>query len=112
VSTQQIQEERKGQAILEAAQAIERAKPDTPHLDAAMGEILAPDEYRIAALVAELAEMVVRQERAIDHIADHVVAAQDTEIRALKKRVEELENAAAAAAPSSAEASGEAKKKQ
>jgi uncharacterized protein (DUF305 family) len=56
-----------------------------------MGEILAPDEYRLAALVAELAEMVVRQERAIDHISDQVIASQDAEIRTLKERIAKLE---------------------
>jgi hypothetical protein len=56
-----------------------------------MAEVLAQDDYRIAAIVAELAEMVVRQERAIDHITDHVVAANSTEIEALGKRLAKLE---------------------
>jgi hypothetical protein len=52
VSTQQIQDQRKDRAILEAAELIERAKPDTPRLSEAMAEVLVTDEYRIAALEA------------------------------------------------------------
>jgi uncharacterized coiled-coil protein SlyX len=36
--------------------------------------------------------MVARQERAIDHITDHVLAEQSTQIEALKKRLAKLES--------------------
>jgi hypothetical protein len=93
VSTQQVQEARKGQAILDAAELIERSKPDTPHLSAAMAEVLAQDEYRIAAILYEVAELATRQERAIDHLEGHVLAAREREIQALEQRVSTLEAA-------------------
>ena len=45
----------------------------------------------MVALVFELAEMVVRQEKALNHIVDHVDPSQDKEIEMLKERLEKLE---------------------
>jgi uncharacterized coiled-coil protein SlyX len=58
-------------------------------------EALIGDFDRLAVIVAELAEMVVLQQRAFDHMADHVLAAQDKEIERLRERVEKLEGAGA-----------------
>jgi hypothetical protein len=102
VSSIEVQQQRKGEAISAAVEAIERSgKPDTPHLDAARAEVLAPDEYRLTAIVAELAEMTVRQERVLNHLEDHVVPSQDKEIQALKEHIKALESSGSEAAKSS-----------
>jgi uncharacterized coiled-coil protein SlyX len=86
-----VQEQRKAGYIADAAEAVKEAKPDTGRLDEVLAEPLIGDEHRLAALVAELAEQVLRQERAIEHVGTHVVASQDKEIERLQKRVEQLE---------------------
>jgi hypothetical protein len=91
VSDLVIQRQRKAEALRDASELVVRAKPDAERLSVAMAELLIGDEDRLAAIVYELAEMVVRLDRAVDHLADHVVAAQEQEIGALKKRLDELE---------------------
>jgi hypothetical protein len=45
-------------------------KPDAERLDMTLGEPMLADEDRIVAIVAELAELVGRQERAIDELVE------------------------------------------
>ncbi len=82
------QETRKAQNIEAAVEAIKGTKPDTLRLDEALAEPIIGDDHRIAALVAELAETVARQDRTITHLVDHVIASQDKEIEQLRERVE------------------------
>jgi hypothetical protein len=96
MSTVQIQQQRTAQAIAAAAEAIREAKPDADRLRQVEAEALIGDFDKIAVIVAELAEMVVLQQRAFDHMADHVLAAQEAEIERLRERVEELEKGATA----------------
>ena len=98
MSSIEVQQQRKAEAIRDAAELIRRSKPDTEHLSAAMAEPVLPDVDKLAAIASELAEMVVRQERAVDHLEGQVLAAQEKEIEALHKRVEDLEKSGAPAA--------------
>ncbi len=91
MSSVEAQLQRKARNIEAAAETLRETKPDTSRMDEALGEFLIPDDHRIAAIVAELAEQVQRQDRAIDHLGTHVVASQDKEIERLQKRVEQLE---------------------
>jgi len=88
MSSPQIQNTRKAQNIPAAAEAIREMKPDTFRLDEALGELLIGDEHKVVAIVAELAETAARQDRAITHLVDHVIAGQDKEIGRLRERVE------------------------
>jgi hypothetical protein len=94
------QQQRKAENIRDASVLVESAKPDAERLLLANAELLLADEDRMAALLYEVCEMVVRLERAADHLNDHVVSAQGKEIESLKKRVAALEpSRAASAAP-------------
>jgi hypothetical protein len=94
VTSAEILTQRQAQALNEAAELIRAKKPDTPRLDAALAEVFISDEGKTAALVFELCEMVVRQERTIDHMDTHITKGQDVEIERLAKRVEKLEKGA------------------
>lgn len=85
------QQQRRAASIQDASELVVRVKPDAERVTQALQELLLPDVDRLAALAYELSEMVVRQERALDHISDHVISAQEQEIRALSNRVEDLE---------------------
>jgi uncharacterized coiled-coil protein SlyX len=91
MSSVEMRELRKATNIAAAAEALRETKPDTFRLDEALGEALIGDDHRIAAIVAELAETVARQEKAFNHLVGHVIASQDKEIERLQKRVEQLE---------------------
>jgi nucleoid-associated protein YejK len=82
------QQRRKAQNLDAAIEAIREAKPDTDRMDEALGEAFIPDEDKLTAIVAELAEAFARQERAFGHLTDHVAAD-------LTKRVEQLEKSEA-----------------
>ncbi len=88
MSSVQVQETRKAQNIQAAAQAVRETKPDTFRLDEALGELLIGDDHKVVAIVVELAETVARQDRAITHLVDHVIAGQDKKIERLQERVE------------------------
>jgi len=97
MSSTMIQEQRKAQAIAAAMEAIKEAKPDAGRIEEVEAEPLIADDRKIAVIVAELAEMVALQQRAFDHMADHVQAAQEADLRLLRERVEELEGSSAGA---------------
>ncbi len=97
MSSTMIQQTRLARNIAAAAEAIKEAKPDHERLDEVEAEPLIADDHKIAAIVAELAEMAALQQRAFDHMADHVDPSQDKEIERLRKRVEELEGSSAGA---------------
>lgn len=101
MSTVQIQQQRTAQAIAAAAEAIREAKPDADRLRQVEAEALIGDFDKIAVIVAELAEMVALQQRAFDHMADHVLAAQEADLRLLRERVAALEKGEATPATSS-----------
>jgi uncharacterized coiled-coil protein SlyX len=88
-----IQQTRLARNIAAAAEAVKEMKLTHERLDEAAAEPLIADDHKIAAIVAELAEMVALQQRAFDHLSDHVLAAQDKEIERLRERVSELEGA-------------------
>jgi hypothetical protein len=68
MSSPLVQQQRKAQAINDAVEAVRAVKPDAERLDMTLGEPMLADEDRIVAIVAELAELVGRQERAIDKL--------------------------------------------
>jgi hypothetical protein len=80
------QQRRKAQNLDDAVEAIRAAKPDTGRLDETLDEPFISDEDKLTAIVAELAEMLARQERTAIHTAEHVAGD-------LTKRVEKLEKA-------------------
>jgi len=92
-----IQQTRLARNIAAAAEAVKEMKLTHERLEEVEAEPLIADDHRIAAIVAELAEMVVLQQRAFDHMADHVDPSQDKEIERLRKPVEELEGSSAGA---------------
>ena len=92
-----IQQTRLARNIAAAAEAVKEMKLTHERLDEVEAEPLIADDHKIAAIVAELAEMVALQQRAFDHMADHVQAAQEADLRLLRERVEELEGSSAGA---------------
>jgi hypothetical protein len=85
MSSTVVQDQRKAEAIAAAVEAIKETKPDTERLDVALAEPLIADEHKLVALVAEMAEMVARQERTINHLGTHILAEQDTRLEKLEK---------------------------
>jgi hypothetical protein len=93
MSSPMIQATRKAQNLDRAVEAIKEAKGSTPYLDETLGEPLIADEAKIVAVLAEMAELIASQGRAIDHAGEHVVAGQDAETKRLRERVDKLEKA-------------------
>jgi predicted methyltransferase len=91
-----IQQTRLARNIAAAMEAVKEMKLAHERLEEVEAEPLIADDHKIAAIVAELSEQVARQERAFTHLADHVLAAQEADLRLLRERVEQLEKGATA----------------
>jgi hypothetical protein len=93
-------------ALADALEALEEANPTSERLIEAKAEPGQPQDYMTPVLIAEVAERLLRHERAINHLDVHITASQDQEIARLRSRVEELEKASASAAKSAAKKKG------
>ncbi len=91
MSSVQVQETRKAEALTAAVEAIRETGLPTPRTDEAEMEPLLADEHKLIALVGDMAEGFVRLHTAYNHTAGQIDPSQDTEINRLQQRVGELE---------------------
>jgi hypothetical protein len=91
MSSVQIQETRKAENMAAAVEAIKETGLPTPRTDEALPEPFLADEHKLIALVGDMAEGFVRLHTAYNHTAGQIDPSQDSEIKRLQKRVEQLE---------------------